>query len=69
MDKSLIRKWLKLILAFILGGLAIVYTMFPADVIPDITPIFGLLDDLGVDIVAVINFIKRVKEISDKYKN
>ena len=68
MDKPLVKKWLRLILAFVLGGLAIVYTMFPADIIPDITPIFGILDDLGFDIIAVINFIKRV-DISDKYKN
>lgn len=68
MNRDVLKKWLRFILAGILVSIAIIYTMFPADLIPDITPIFGLLDDLGIDIVAIINFIRKVRELANKYK-
>ena len=45
---------------------AAIYTILPVDVIPDITPVLGFLDDLGIDAVALLfaiaKFITRKKK-------
>ncbi len=38
-----VAKWKK-----VLGVLAVVYAILPVDLVPDVVPVFGWLDDLGV---------------------
>ena len=45
---------------------AAVYTILPVDVIPDVTPVLGFLDDLGIDVVALLFAI--AKFIANKKK-
>lgn len=54
---------LKLLLAWVLLGLAIVYGISPIDIIPDY-PLVGIgwLDDLSVFGIALYNLYKRIKE-------
>ena len=42
-----VARWKKL-----LGLLAVVYAVLPVDLIPDVIPVFGWLDDVGILTVA-----------------
>jgi len=48
-----VARWKK-----VLGVLAVVYAVMPIDFIPDVVPIFGWLDDVGILAVA-FGFIAR----------
>lgn len=48
-----VARWKK-----VLGVLAVVYAVLPVDLVPDVVPILGWLDDLGVLAVA-FGFIAR----------
>lgn len=41
-----------------LGVLAVVYAVMPIDLVPDVVPLFGWLDDVGV-LAAAFTFIAR----------
>ena len=45
--------------AVVVGG--ILYTLSPLDLIPDVIPVIGWLDDVGV-IAFVIGYLNRAKE-------
>ena len=53
------KKKLKLF-DWILLVLAIVYTVIPVDLIPDILPILGWSDDAIALLVAVLNIIRKI---------
>ncbi|GMU62566.1 MAG: hypothetical protein AMXMBFR34_43290 [Myxococcaceae bacterium] len=48
-----VPRWRKL-----LGLLAVAYVVLPVDAVPDVVPIFGWLDDVGV-VAAVATFLVR----------
>ena len=43
------------IFMFCVSGLAVLYIISPADLLPDIIPLLGQVDDLGALVLAVIN--------------
>ena len=50
---SRVPLWTKLVLP-----LSLVYLVFPADVIPDVIPVAGQMDDLGVILLGMALFVK-----------
>jgi uncharacterized membrane protein YkvA (DUF1232 family) len=48
-----VSRWKK-----VLGVLAVLYAVMPVDLIPDVVPVFGWLDDLGV-LAMAFGFIAR----------
>jgi uncharacterized membrane protein YkvA (DUF1232 family) len=50
----------KLIIAIVLAGLALVYDISPVDLIPDI-PVVGWVDDIIISALAFTNLIKQLK--------
>jgi uncharacterized membrane protein YkvA (DUF1232 family) len=55
-DKT-VSKWRKLLL-----GVALVYVVVPFDFIPDVVPVMGWLDDLGVVSVAMASMLADVRK-------
>lgn len=55
-DKS-VSKWRKLLL-----GAALVYVVVPFDVVPDMVPVMGWLDDLGVVSIAMTAMLADVRK-------
>jgi uncharacterized membrane protein YkvA (DUF1232 family) len=51
----------KLIIAIVLAGLALVYDISPVDLIPDILPVVGWVDDIIISALAFTNLIKQLK--------
>jgi uncharacterized membrane protein YkvA (DUF1232 family) len=49
-------------LAWALLFLAIIYTLSPIDAVPD-APIIGWLDDAIVDLLAVLNLVRKTKKL------
>jgi uncharacterized membrane protein YkvA (DUF1232 family) len=49
------------IVAIIIQFLAIIYLISPIDLIPDIIPIFGIVDDILINIIALVNTIRAFK--------
>jgi uncharacterized membrane protein YkvA (DUF1232 family) len=45
----------------LVGGAALVYLVFPFDLIPDVLPIIGWLDDLGIVSAAMFFVAREVK--------
>ncbi|MFA6750382.1 MAG: DUF1232 domain-containing protein [Candidatus Riflebacteria bacterium] len=41
--------------------LAVLYVVSPVDLIPDVVPIIGWLDDITVFIAGIINFLHYIK--------
>lgn len=55
---------------FVLLIIAAVYTVIPTDIIPDVVPVVGWLDDIGVDGLLVFAFIKSyTKKRAQQYVN
>ena len=54
--KLLFDRRVPLILKFIIPA-AIIYFIFPADIIPDILPILGRIDDIAVLLISVVLFL------------
>ena len=50
---------MKLIEKVIIGGIALLYFIWPIDIVPDIIPLIGLLDDLAVLAGALYLIFKR----------
>lgn len=46
----------------ILFVLTVAYVISPIDVIPDVIPVIGLLDDLGVIVAQVLSFLFYLKQ-------
>jgi hypothetical protein len=58
LPNSRLRKWLLKIVGSLLVGvmaLAIVYIASPVDILPDVIPVLGQVDDLGALIIGVLN--------------
>lgn len=55
-DKS-VSKWRKALL-----GAALVYMVVPFDAVPDMVPLFGWLDDLGVVSLALTSTLADVRK-------
>ena len=49
------QQMIKLLIAII----AIAYIVFPIDLLPDIIPVVGWIDDIGVGLFAIWYWIKR----------
>lgn len=50
-------------------GLAIVYLIWPIDLIPDLAPILGWLDDIGITALAVAYLIHATSAFMEKQKD
>lgn len=56
------EKMIKGIKVAIVIAAAILYGVWPADIIPDLVPIFGLLDDLAAVIAGVVMAVSVVHD-------
>ena len=45
--------------------LAIIYVIVPVDIIPDLTPIFGFIDDIIAVLIAIGNTIRIIHKIKN----
>ena len=48
-------------LSWVLPMLAVIYILSPIDIVPDVLPILGWVDDFLVGALALINFINQQK--------
>ena len=46
--------------------LAALYVILPVDAVPEVVPVFGWLDDLGVAALAVAFLLRTVREYEDE---
>ena len=63
----------RMISAYIILGLAILYGIYPMDIIPDAIPVYGRIDDILIILLAIIYFAackkKQMKESAPGDKN
>jgi len=51
----------KRIWSWILLAVAVIYTISPVDLVPDVVPVVGWIDDALMDILAVVNLIRQIR--------
>ena len=51
------------LLAKVLVVLGMLYGASPVDLIPDVIPLFGVLDDIGLLIVILVIFLRKTKTV------
>ena len=59
--KKKLPKW-----GFVFVVIAIIYDVCPVDMLPDITPIIGWLDDIALTIGALLNFYMQYRKRLNK---
>ena len=59
--KKKLPKWSALIVI-----IAIIYDICPVDMLPDITPIIGWLDDIAITVGALLNFYVQYRKRLNK---
>ena len=61
-NPEVIKKRKKPLLAWVFLILAIIYTMLPADLMPDVVPVAGWFDDALINLAAILNLIIRYRK-------
>ncbi|MDR1695762.1 MAG: DUF1232 domain-containing protein [Endomicrobium sp.] len=59
---EVVKKKSRLSFAWIILLVAVIYTISPADAIPDVVPVGGWLDDIIINAAAILNLIIKYRK-------